>query len=143
MYLNRVDSATLQMHFNDSTEALESLSLWNGKTQLTPEKIHANPTPARVIEVHELSSAVFAKHVPTRLVSKICAFVFSPSCVFPFHRGLPCRRVTGASITHVPCCRVTGASIIHVCSAQPKRSRSTPSSRSSSPRSLCCREITE
>ena len=87
MYLNRVDSATLQKHFNDSTEALESLSLWNGKTQLTPEKIHANSAPARVIEVHELSSAAFAKHVSTLLVSGISAFVFSPSCAFQFHRG--------------------------------------------------------
>ena len=106
MRLNQVDSATLRKHFNVSTEALESLSLWNGKTQLTPGKIDANPPPARVIEVHELSSADFAKHVPTRLVSKKWAFVFSPSCVFPFHRGLPCRRVTGASIIHVPCRRV-------------------------------------
>ena len=76
MYLNQVDSATLQKHFNDSTEVLESLSLWNAKTQLTPEKIHATSTPAPVIEVHTLGSAAFAKHVSTLLVNGISAFVF-------------------------------------------------------------------
>ena len=85
--LKQVDSATLQGHFNDLMDALTSLSLWKGKTQLTLDKIIQGDACHKPLKcVHRVALPRLDTH-PHFIMLQCRRSWFCQSCVFPFHRG--------------------------------------------------------